>query len=161
MMTKPVTKYQPRPQPGWSVDITIAGLVFTRRWASSEDAIPAFRALASKAASGKLDRVVLWNGSSCVDVAVPGSGGLGRAPTTAGLEMLMGSQGMMPQQIKHAPVPPGTAIADLQRVCHCGKPVHEFMEKCPGCPGPMGAGKVLRAPGARSATTASAEELGL
>ena len=31
---------------------------------------------------------------------------------------------------------------DFQRVCHCGAEVKPFMERCPGCPGQDGAGKV-------------------
>lgn len=38
------------------------------------------------------------------------------------------------------------AITDLQRVCYCNRewPLPPFAKKCPGCPGPYGAGKIER-----------------
>jgi hypothetical protein len=145
----------------WLLEATIAGQVLGKRFAGVDDATKAFHALARRCARGGIDRVVLWHGSACIDVAVPGAQSAKvQVGSTQGLDSLRGAGGGVPTLVTHAQVPPGTPLAALSRVCHCGKPVHEFMEKCEGCPGWQGAGKVL-ASGRRTATVASAEDLGL
>jgi hypothetical protein len=150
----------PHPQRPWLIEATVAGQVLTVRFAEGPEAASAFAKLASRARRGHLDRVMLWSGSACIDVALPGSGGLGRMARTEGLE-LIAPDGRVVQLVSHPPAPGSSAISDLARVCHCGQLVHEFMEKCPGCPGPQGAGKVLRAPRRQSTVIASPEDLGL
>jgi hypothetical protein len=150
----------PHPQRPWLIEATVAGQTLNARFAEGPEAASAFAKLASRARRGHLDRVVLWSGSACIDVALPGSGGLGRAASTAGLK-LIAPDGRIVQLVSHPPAPGSSAISDLARVCHCGKLVHEFMEKCPGCPGPQGAGKVLRQGRKQSSVVARAEDLGL
>lgn len=151
--------------PGWTVELTVAGLIWPRHWPPEAklDAMQAFHRAAAKIARGGIDRVVLWNGSACVDAASPGATPATRQPTrislTEGLDMLAGP-----------PIPSGpaarqahadTPITDLERLCHCGAPVREFMSKCPGCPGPSGAGFGLRQRGPSLTATKTADEMGL
>lgn len=52
-----------------------------------------------------------------------------------------------------------TDTADRQRVCHCGRqwPLPMMQAKCNGCPGPTGAGKIVKEP--KPAPIASSSDL--
>jgi hypothetical protein len=51
---------------------------------------------------------------------------------------------------------------DYSRVCHCGKVVEPFMERCDGCPGHDGAGKIpaVKKYNAKGQRQASLSDLG-
>lgn len=147
---------KPKPSPARriTIDISIAGEIFTKSYPSRSDATQAFARLAAKAYRGAITRVVLWDSGVCVDAAGPGFRQSAPAQSREILPPALSATTALPAQYQaHS----GDLIADLEPVCHCGQPVRPFMARCSDCPGASGAGKALKI--ARNAAIAATADL--
>lgn len=85
-MGKPsVVKPLPGPQGRWSIELQFAGQSFHSKAMTEDEARRSFARMAGRCRHGQVDRLTLWRGSDCVDVAIPGAATAHRTPTTTGL----------------------------------------------------------------------------